>query len=161
MSWPTEKNAKNVYTFSQAAGFAAMQMVLLTVRNSVVHSQMQVYLELNLPMSEELPVWGLCFRSIPGTSFSARSFFWGSIFPPWLDETYLWLLPTIGRREMGLNQQEMLVWWFLDDNLPFSCKWTIYYFPLLKYTSCLPDACEAWLGIQDCSWCNPYCESSR
>lgn len=122
-SWADpQKKMPKMSTFSQAAGFAAVQMVLLTVRNSVIHSQMQVYLELNLPMSEELLVWGLCFRSIPGTSFSARSFFWGSIFPPRLDETYLRLLPTIGRREMGLNQQGMLVWWFLDDNLAFSCK---------------------------------------
>lgn len=73
MSWPTRKDARNAFTFSQAAGIAEMQGVLAVVSTSVVHSQLQVYLQLNLPTSEELLVWDLCFRSIFGTS--SGSFF--------------------------------------------------------------------------------------
>lgn len=68
MSWPTKKNDRNAFSFSQAAGIAEMQVVLAVVSTFVVHSQLQVYLQLNLPTSEELLVWELCFRSIPGTS---------------------------------------------------------------------------------------------
>lgn len=65
-----------------------MRMALLVLRSLGLHSLMQVYLELNLPMSEELLVWGLCFTSIYGL-FSTRSFFGGSIFPGWLNGAYL------------------------------------------------------------------------
>lgn len=64
MSWPTKQNARNAFTFSQAAGNAEIQVVLALVSTFVVHSQLQVYLQLNLPTSEELLV---CFRSVPGT----------------------------------------------------------------------------------------------
>lgn len=73
MIWPTKKNAKNAFSFSQAAGIAEMQVVLAVVSTFVMHSPLQVYLQLNLPTSEELLVWELCFRSIPGTS--SGSFF--------------------------------------------------------------------------------------
>lgn len=39
MSWHTERDARNVFAFSQAAGSAAMQTVLLDVRNNMVHPQ--------------------------------------------------------------------------------------------------------------------------